>query len=415
MTGPREAAVRFVDAVRREAAAAGRTAAAAVRAPGRERDLVKQSLKAAGAGLLAWLVAGVWMDDPMALMAPWVAVVLVQATVYSSVRQAGQQFAAICVGTLVASGAQELTDNTTVALAVSLPPLMLLANWPRLGAQGSYTATTAVFILASGTVSEYAVAHRLGQAALGAVIGVAVNALVLPPVHLRDVRENLALLARETGEVLHTVADGLCEEWDEQSAADWAGAAARLRYRVEALRSARAWSRESLRLTYGPLRALHRVPPAAAVPPEDEDRRWGQLADNVTALTRTLAVTADEHRTPAPPEEPVLRLYARLLALIGDACQVEADRLGGGDGATGPRQPTREAMEDLHRRLQEGLREHARRGSRTAAVLGTLLLQAENLWAGTVPDGEPAGGTGPGDADHPKAAQNAEHHRAPRR
>jgi hypothetical protein len=415
MTGPREGAVRFVDAVRREVAAAGRTGAAAVRAPGRERDLVKQSLKAGGAGLLAWLVAGVWMDDPMALMAPWVAVVLVQATVYSSVRQAGQQFAAICVGTLVASGAQELTDNTTVALAVSLPPLMLLANWPRLGAQGIYTATTAVFILASGTVSEYAVAHRLGQAALGAVIGVAVNALVLPPVHLRDVRENLALLARETGEVLHTVAEGLCEEWDEQSAADWTSAAVRLRYRVEALRSARAWSRESLRLTYGPLRALHRVPPASAVPPEDEDRRWGHLADNVTALTRTLAVTADEHRTPAPPEGPVLRLYARLLELIGDACRVEADRLGGGDGETGSGQPTREAMEDLHRRLQEGLREHARRSSQTAAVLGTLLLQAENLWAGTMPDGEPADGTGPGDADHPKAAQSAEHHRAPRR
>ncbi|MCZ9344353.1 FUSC family protein, partial [Streptomyces sp. TRM76130] len=70
------------------------------------------------------------------------------------------------------------------------------------------------------------------------------------------VGENLALLARETGDVLRTVAEGLREEWDEQSAADWSSDAARLRYRVEALRSARAWSRESLRLTYGPLRAL---------------------------------------------------------------------------------------------------------------------------------------------------------------
>ncbi|MBT2414099.1 FUSC family protein [Streptomyces sp. ISL-12] len=394
MTGLNEGAVRLVDMVRREVATAGRAVAAVVRGPGRERDLVKQSLKAAGAGLLAWLVAGVWMDDPMALMAPWVAVVLVQATVYSSVRQAAQQFAAICVGTLLASGAQELTDNTTVALAVSLPLLMLLANWPRFGAQGIYTATTAVFILASGTVSEYAVAHRLGQAALGAVIGVAVNALVLPPVHLRDVRENLALLARETGDVLHTVAEGLREDWDEQSVADWSSEAARLRYRVEALRSARAWSRESLRLTYGPLRALHRVPPASTVPPEEEDRRWGHIADNVTALTRTLAVTADEHRTPTPPEGPVLRLYARLLELIGDACRVEAERLRGDDGRNGPELPTREEMEDLHQRLQEGLREHAQRGSETAAVLGTLQLQAENLWAGTLPDGETARNAG---------------------
>ncbi|MCZ9345156.1 FUSC family protein, partial [Streptomyces sp. TRM76130] len=91
-----------------------------------------------------------------------------------------------------------------------------------------------------------------------------------------------------------------------------------------------------LRLTYGPLRALHRVPPASAVPPEEEDRRWGHIADNVTALVGTLAVTADEERTPAPPDGPVLRRYARLLELIGDACRVEAERLGDGDGRSGP-------------------------------------------------------------------------------
>ncbi len=379
---------RVADVVRQEVYAAGRAVRNAARGPGRDRDLVKQSLKAAGAGLIAWLVAGVWMEDPMALMAPWVAVVLVQATVYSSVRQATQQFAAICVGTLLASGAQVVTDDTTGALAVSLPLLLLIANWPRFGGQGVYTATTAVFILASGTVSEYAVAHRLGQAALGAVIGVAVNALVFPPVHLRDVRENLALLARETGDVLHTVAEGLREEWDEQSATDWSSAAARLRYRVDALDSARGWSRESLRLTYGPLRALHRVPPASTVPSDDEDRRWSAVVGNVTALTRTLAVTADERRTPVSPEAPVLRLYARLLELIGDACRAEAERLRKGD-EHGPEQPDREAMEELHERLQQELREYARRGAATTAVLGTLLLQAENLWAETMPDDGP--------------------------
>ncbi|GDY58514.1 hypothetical protein SVIO_091370 [Streptomyces violaceusniger] len=54
------------------------------RGPGRERDLLVQSLKAAGAATLAWAVSGWWLKDPVALMAPWVAVVLVQATVYRS-------------------------------------------------------------------------------------------------------------------------------------------------------------------------------------------------------------------------------------------------------------------------------------------------------------------------------------------
>ncbi|MFE0948195.1 FUSC family protein [Streptomyces mutabilis] len=370
-----------------EACAVGRAVRAAWRGPGRERDLVVQSLKAAGAALIAWAVAGVWLDDPMALMAPWVALVLVQATVYSSVRQAGQQFTAICAGALMASAAQAITDDTTGALALSLPVLMLISNWSRFGGQGIYTATTAVFVLASGTaVSASAVGHRVGQAALGAVIGVAVNAFVLPPIHLRDVRENLAGLAREAGDVLHTVAAGLPEsEWDAQTAAGWSNDAARLQRRLKALESARSWSQESLRLTSGPLRALRRVP-TADVPPEEEDQRWSRVTGNISALIRTLAVAADENRTPAPPQGPVLDLYARLLRLIGDSCRAEADRLLGEATDPRPEEATEATMEELHRRLQEGLREQAGQGAARTAVLGTLLLQAENLWAEVVPE-----------------------------
>ncbi|WP_179235322.1 aromatic acid exporter family protein [Streptomyces sp. CS113] len=377
---------RPVAAVWWEACAVGRAVRAAWRRPGRERDLIVQSLKAAGAALIAWGVAGVWLDDPMALMAPWVALVLVQATVYSSVRQAGQQFAAICVGALLASAAQAITEDNTGALVLSLPVLMLAANWSRFGRQGIYAATTAVFVLASGTaVSAAAVGHRVGQAALGAVIGVAVNALVLPPIHLRDVRENLAALARGAGDLLHSVATDLREtRWDAQSAADWSRQAAWLERRLDALYSARSWSRESLRLTSGPLRRLHRGP--TVVPPEDEDRRWSRVTGNLTALTRTLAVAADEQRTPAPPEGPVLDLYARLLRLIGDACRTEAGRLVGERAGAGPEAATGATMEELHRRLQEGLREHAGQGAARTAVLGTLLLQAENLWAEVVPE-----------------------------
>ncbi|MFD6907080.1 aromatic acid exporter family protein [Streptomyces sp. NPDC060077] len=369
--------------MRGDARSVGRAARAAWRGPGRERDLLVQSLKAAAAALLAWLLAQVWLGDPMALMAPWVALVLVQATVYSSIVQGVRQFAAICVGALVASGAQAVTDDTTGALALSVPVLVLLSNWPRFGDQGIYAATTAVFTIATGTVSAAAVGHRLGQAALGAVIGIAVNALVLPPVHLRDVRENLAALARETGDVLHAVAGDLREgEWDAQTAFGWLDASGRLQDRLEALRSARGWSRESLLLTSGILRTLHRAP-TAALPPEQEDQRFGRVTGHVTALTRSLAVAADENRTPAAPDAAVLRCYAELLELLGDSCRAEADRLVGGGQRADPLldERTEAVMRDLHERLQEGLREQAGRGAARTAVLGTLLLQAENLWA----------------------------------
>ncbi|MFH9174709.1 aromatic acid exporter family protein [Streptomyces albogriseolus] len=379
---------RAADAVRWETRSVGRAARAVVRGPGRERDLLVQSLKAALAALLAWLVAQVWLGDPMALMAPWVALVLVQATVYSSLVTGARQFAAICVGALVASGAQAVTDDTTGALALSLPVLVLLSNWSRFGDQGIYAATTAVFTIASGTVSAEAVGHRLGQAALGAVIGVTVNALVLPPVHLRDVREHLAALAREAGEVLSAVAGDLREgEWDAQTAVGRLNAAKRLQDRLDALRSARGWSRESMRLTSGMLRKLHRAP-TEALPSEDEDERLGRIAGHVTALTRSLAVAADEERSPAPPGPEVLRAYGKLLELLGDSCRAEGDRLLGEENPGDPLldRRTEAAMRDLHTRLQEGLTQEAGQDPARTAVLGTLVLQAENLWADLDPE-----------------------------
>ncbi|MGA5049866.1 FUSC family protein [Streptomyces cellulosae] len=379
---------RAVDAVRWEAGSVGRAARAVVRGPGRERDLLVQSLKAALAALLAWLVAQVWLGDPMALMAPWVALVLVQATVYSSLVTGARQFAAICVGALVASGAQAVTDDNTGALALSVPVLVLLSNWRRFGDQGIYAATTAVFTIASGTVSVEAVGHRLGQAALGAVIGVAVNAFVLPPVHLRDVRENLAALAREAGEVLSAVAGDLREgEWDAQTAVGRLNTAKRLQDRLDALRSARGWSRESLLLTSGWLRTLHRAP-TEALPSEDEDERLGRVTGHVTALTRSLAVAADEERSAAVPDPEVLRSYGKLLELLADSCHAEADRLLGekepGDPLLDER--TDAAMRELHTALQEGLTQEAGQDAARTAVLGTLVLQAENLWADLNPD-----------------------------
>ncbi|MFI6854110.1 aromatic acid exporter family protein [Streptomyces sp. NPDC050416] len=379
---------RPLDAVRREARRAVEAVRAAWRGPGRERDLVVQSLKAAAAAVIAWLVGGVWMGDPLALMAPWVALVLVQATVYSSLVQGARQFGAICVGTVLASATLALTGDTTGALALSVPVLMLLSNWPRFGDQGIYAATTALFTLTSGMAGLEGVGHRVGQAALGAVIGVAVNALVLPPIHLRDVRENLAALARESGDVLRSVAADLhAGDWDAQTAAGWLNASARLERRLDALRSARRWSQESLRLTYGPLRALHRVP-HMPLPPPDEDERLGRVTGHVTALTRALAVAVDGNRTPAPPEGKALRSYADLLDMIGEVCDAEADRLLNGIVDPRPDDEREERMRELHRYLQDRLREHAGLGAEHTAVLGTLLLQAENLWAEILPEHE---------------------------
>ncbi len=68
-----------------------------------DRYQVVQSLKAAAAAIIAWALTGWWLEAPMALMAPWAAVALVQGTVYRSLRTAVQLFVMIATGTLLAA------------------------------------------------------------------------------------------------------------------------------------------------------------------------------------------------------------------------------------------------------------------------------------------------------------------------
>jgi hypothetical protein len=241
----------------------------------------------------------------------------------------------------------------------------------------------------------------VGQAVLGAVIGVAVNALVLPPVHLRDVRDNLAGLAREAGAVLREVSGDLTgTEWDDATASRWSRATDRLERRLAGLRSARGWSDESLRLAPDRLRRLRRIPPD--VPSAEEDERWARVTGQVVALTRALSVAADADRSPLPPDSTALDHYAGMLEVLGTACEAESRRLASGpagatrsdmrekearaEGGTGAQEepkPSEERLTELHTRLREHLRDHAAQDPSQAAVLGALLLHAENIWADT--------------------------------
>ncbi|MEU0923905.1 aromatic acid exporter family protein [Streptomyces malaysiensis] len=160
-------------------------------------------------------------------------------------------------------------------------------------------------------MSGLTVSHRLLQAVLGAAIGIAVNALVLPPVHLRDVRENLGGLARGARDALARMAEGLVhEDWSEETAADWRRLSDRLQQRLESLRSARLWSHESLRLNPGlPRRSRGKPLP---LPAESEDQRWGAIVAQIGGVTTTMTDIADErarrlhrhHRRSRHPADP---------------------------------------------------------------------------------------------------------------
>ncbi|MGQ5636079.1 MULTISPECIES: FUSC family protein [unclassified Streptomyces] len=298
-------------ALRREVTAAARAVGRAWAGPCRERDLAAQAVKAALAAWLAWAVAGWWLHAPVAFVAPWVAVVLVESTVYRSIAHGLQQLAAIAAGTVLATAVALLLPGTMVAMAVVLPLAMLLGQWRRLGSQGIYAATGALFVLTNGAVSVATSAARLAEALFGAVVGIAVNALLRPPLYLRDSRAVLRDATEEAHDILRAVAEGLTEgRWDAEEATAWHQRALRLHGLVEQARSTVAWSRESLRANLR--RRTGRVPPPGKGY-DDAILVLDYAAVHTAGVTRTVLEAATEDRAAPRPHPELARHYGEFL------------------------------------------------------------------------------------------------------
>lgn len=348
--------------------------------PGRERDLAVQAGKAALAAWVAWAVVGWWLQAPMAFVAPWVAVVLVESTVYRSVAHGLQQLAAIAVGTVVATAVALALNSTMVTMALVLPAVLLLGQWRRLGSQGVYAATGALFVLTSGPVTAAASTARILEAAFGAVVGVAVNLLIRPPVYLRDARAALEDAAGEAREILDAVADGLATgEWDGAAAGEWHERALRLSRLVEQARSALGWSRESMRGNPRGRRAPH-VPHDEAY--ADALEVLDHVAVHTAGVTRTVREIADGGRAGRPAPE-ITRAYAEFLRPTARAVRLYGrSRFAAGGHDEQAARELRETvtslqgtLDDFRRRLPRAVPDDPD----SLATYGTLLAQAHRL------------------------------------
>ncbi|MFF6909620.1 aromatic acid exporter family protein [Streptomyces sp. NPDC012389] len=341
---------------------------------GPERDTLVQSLKAAAAAILAWALTGWWFQAPMALLAPWTAIAMVGSTVYQSLRTGAQQFAIIALGTLWASAAMALTrDQTMAAMLLTLPFMMLLGNYRRFGSQGIYGATTALFVITAGVSSTSTVGHRLLETLIGAVIGLLVNALVLPPVHLRSVRDRLSRLTQETGELLDAMADGLREENGLGEAEGWHLRATRLTVSLQNVSDARRWAMEGSRWNPGG-RLRHSGPKP---PPFAEDMRWGRVCTRVLAVTRTLSGIREDPEL-SQPSPDFFRRLSEVLGRSARICARETELLT--SAAPDAPRDDRDAVAGEARAGLDSLTEIFRRQEGTAAAVGgELLLEARQL------------------------------------
>ena len=167
------------------------------------------AVKCTVAVLIAWWLADRVLQSPEAFLAPYAALFIIGTTVRSSVAAAARQVTVVVLGVLVAAlAAQTLPELAAIAGAVAVGTILGRSRW--LAPDGMWVAITALLVLLYGTATDATlVFHRVLDVTVGVLVGVAVNALVLPPDRLSTARDLILQRAEELSALLADLAHGL--------------------------------------------------------------------------------------------------------------------------------------------------------------------------------------------------------------
>ncbi|SDW66819.1 Aromatic acid exporter family member 1 [Amycolatopsis xylanica] len=212
------------------------------RIPGEERRVLVQAAKAAFAAVVAWVLATAVLKLPQPFLAPYAAVFLVEATVYRSVRGFAQQVASVAAGVVLAAGVATAIPSVTVALGVVVFVGLVIGSWRGLGESGVWVGLTGLLLISYGSATqESLLVDRLAETALGAGVGAAVNAVILPPLYGERLAAATDRLSRAFARLLESTSRLMCADED---AGEWLEQAGDAQSLVGAAEDAMGWIRE---------------------------------------------------------------------------------------------------------------------------------------------------------------------------
>ncbi|WP_270889125.1 FUSC family protein [Pedococcus sp. 5OH_020] len=147
--------------------------------PRRLRPTLSTVFRLTAAAVVAYLVSRALTQGAVDLTGPLTALLVVQATAFSTIKMGAVRVAAVLAGILVATLLSTWIGLTWWSLGAAIAASLLLAKVLRLGEQALETPISAMLILAVGN-HDVAAETRILNTLVGAAVGVAFN-LVYPP------------------------------------------------------------------------------------------------------------------------------------------------------------------------------------------------------------------------------------------
>jgi uncharacterized membrane protein YccC len=172
------------------------------------------------AAMMSYLVADMIGTSDKPVLAPLTALLVIQVTMYDTVRQSVQRVASVLAGVLVAVGVAALVGLSWWSLGAVVAVSLLLGRVLRLGPQLLEVPISAMLVLAVG--GDRAVADsRVYETLIGAAVGVLVNLVIAPPLYLRPAGDAVRELADRIADFSRDLGAALRTGWSRADADRW--------------------------------------------------------------------------------------------------------------------------------------------------------------------------------------------------
>lgn len=174
-------------------------------------------VKAAVAGTLAWVFADRIVESPTPSYAPMAAMLVVERTIARSVSGSVRRLVAVLLGMALAAAIGLTLGLSWWTMLLALLVGMVISRAPVLGDHATMVPIMALLslITAGGTDEDFTFVTML-ETLGGGAIGIAVNALVLPPAMVQTSQDEVRRVATAAYELLADMGRGLTSAWDER-------------------------------------------------------------------------------------------------------------------------------------------------------------------------------------------------------
>lgn len=213
------------------------------------RPSLLQLGKAGAAAILSWFACIIFYPENLPIFGAIAALIVVQESVDQSLTRGIERVVGVLFGVSVALGAGALFGRSSWLFIAAILVSMFVGWLFRMSATSTnQIGITAMLMIALGGSSvDYGV-ERLVETAIGAFIGVAVNAIIAAPVRTSQTHAQIVSLANHAADALDELADALSEPRDDPWLEAMLDAARELSEERATLHQSLRVARESLRL-----------------------------------------------------------------------------------------------------------------------------------------------------------------------